>query len=168
MSYLKKFKGLSMPPPEQPRISNIAYSWLGALIAIGCLAALNLLSQYPLILGSFGASCFILFVVPSTPYAQPRNVIGGHFISSLIGLIFFHVISTEWWGMALALASCIAAMQFLKVSHPPAGSNPIIVYLSAPQWGFLFSPTLIGACILVLIALFYINLRKEQTYPQYW
>jgi hypothetical protein len=29
-------------------------------------------------MGSFGASIFVLFVLPDSPFAQPRNVILGH------------------------------------------------------------------------------------------
>ncbi len=168
MAYLAKLKGLSQPLPGKTNIGKIAFSWMGGFIAITCLAMLGIFSQHLLLMGSFGASCFILFALPNTPFAQPRNVIGGHFISSLVGLIFFHLLGPDWWSMALALATCVACMQLFRVSHPPAGSNPIIVFLSAPQWDFLLTPTLLGACTLVIVALFYNNLPKQQTYPLYW
>jgi CBS-domain-containing membrane protein len=59
-------------------------------------------------MGSFGASIFVLFVLPDSPFAQPRNVIFGHFVTTLVGLIFYHLVSFDWCSMALALAFAIA------------------------------------------------------------
>ena len=125
-------------------------------------------TQQALILGSFGASCFILFILPESPFALPRNTIGGHFISTLVGLAFFHWVGTEWWSMALALGTALTAMQLLRVSHPPAGSNPLIVFIAGAGWEFLLMPTLVGSVILVLIALLHNNLSKDRSYPLYW
>lgn len=38
------------------------------------------------LLGSFGASCFVLTVNPAAPIAQPRNVIGGHMVGATCGI----------------------------------------------------------------------------------
>jgi CBS-domain-containing membrane protein len=59
-------------------------------------------------------------------------------------------------------------MQLLRVSHPPAGSNPFIVFLAGANWEYLLTPTLVGAILLVLVALFYNNISKERSYPKYW
>ena len=54
------------------------------------------------------------------------------------------------------------------VMHPPAGSNPLIVMLLQPGWLFAFTPTLIGALLLVLLGLLLINLQKDKHYPKHW
>lgn len=168
MDYLSKFRGLSKPIPPRPSLKKIGFIWLGGFIAISLIGLLANITNQPIIMGSFGASCFILFIVPDSPFAQPRNVIGGHLISTLVGLFCLHMIGPEWWSMSLALACALVLMQILKVSHPPAGSNPIIVFLAGANWNFLFTPTLVGAVLLVLVTLFYINLSEENTYPVYW
>lgn len=168
MSYFSKFKGQGGTPPPVPALSQLGFVWLGGFIAAAAIGYLAFMSGQPLILGSFGASIFVLFILPDTPFAQPRNVIGGHFIASLVGLAFFHLLSPEWWSMALALATALLAMQVLQVPHPPAGSNPIIVFLGAPGVEFLWSPTLLGAVILVIIAVLYNNLSQHRHYPKYW
>ena len=168
MSYLKKLRGEAGTAPAMPPLKQIGFVWIGGFIAAAVIGFLAFYTQQPLILGSFGASIFVLFILPDTPFAQPRNVIGGHFISSLVGLVFFHFVSPEWWSMALALATALSFMQILKVPHPPAGSNPFIVFLAAADWEFLFLPTLVGSVVLVIVALFYNNLSKEKTYPKYW
>ena len=119
-------------------------------------------------MGSFGASIFVLFVLPDSPFAQPRNVIAGHFVTTLVGLIFYHLVSSDWWSMALALAFAIALMQFLRIPHPPAGSNPFIVFLLGANWDYLWMPTLIGSVLIVMVAMLYNNLSKNRSYPKYW
>jgi CBS-domain-containing membrane protein len=54
------------------------------------------------------------------------------------------------------------------VVHPPAGSNPVIVFLSQPAWTFALYPTLLGAVVVVLIALLYNNVTRATNYPKYW
>jgi CBS-domain-containing membrane protein len=168
MKYYQKLIGQSASVPPSPSLKEIGFVWVGALLASATIGALAYYTDQPLILGSFGASIFVLFVLPDTPFAQPRNVIGGHFISTLSGLIFFHFVGYEWWSMALSLATALSLMQLLKVPHPPAASNPFIVFLAGSSWTFLFIPTLLGSILLVIVALFYNNLSKDRSYPKYW
>ena len=70
--------------------------------------------------------------------------------------------------MAIEVGTAIACMQLTDTVHPPAGSNPVIVMLTAPSWNFLLTPTLIGALLLVLVAVFFNNFPKDRTYPKYW
>jgi CBS-domain-containing membrane protein len=59
-------------------------------------------------------------------------------------------------------------MVALGVVHPPAGSNPIIIFLGQSNWGFLIFPTLTGVVVIVLVALVYNNLTRKTSYPIYW
>jgi CBS-domain-containing membrane protein len=167
-SYFQKFRGEHAPLADKANIKEIAFAWGGGFITIALIGFLTQSLAHPLILGSFGASCVLLFGFPKSPFSQPRNVIAGHFLSTLIGLLFFHIIGDMWWSMALALATALAVMIATNTVHPPAGSNPIIVFLLGAPWSFLITPTLIGAVILVIVALFYLNLKKSLAYPSYW
>jgi CBS-domain-containing membrane protein len=164
---LNKMRGGGAAPAPLPA-KLIARGFLGALLAIGSVAYLAASSHMPLVLGSFGASCVLLFSFPDNPFSQPRNVIGGHFISSLTGLVFLLLLGSTWWSMALALASAIAFMHLTRTVHPPAGSNPVIIMLASPGWGFLVTPTLVGAVILVAVALVFNNTDERIRYPRYW
>jgi CBS-domain-containing membrane protein len=166
-NYLCKMRGGAKIPPRPP-LRAVVLAWLGGFIAIAAVGSMTATTHATLVLGSFGATCVLVFGFPESPFSQPRNVIGGHFLSSLTGLIFFYFLGPQWWSMALALATAIALMQLTRTVHPPAGSNPLIVFLSAASWNFLITPTLLGACILVLIAVAYNNLASERRYPQYW
>lgn len=166
-SYLSKMRGGSALP-ARASLKLIGISWLGGCLAIGVVAYLATVSHATLMLGSFGATCVLVFGFPESPFSQPRNVVAGHVLSSLVGLIFITVIGAHWWSVALAVGTAIAVMQLTRTVHPPAGSNPVIVMLTAPGWDFLLTPTLLGAMILVLVAVFFNNLPKERAYPKYW
>jgi len=166
--FLKKIKGDGMPLPPQPTTKSVAFAWLGGFIAIATVAILTKELSTILILGSFGASCVLLFGYPDAPFSQPRNVIFGHLLSSLIGLAFLTLFGPHWWSVALSAGTAIAFMMLTRTVHPPAGSNPIIVFLTQPSWGFLVFPTLVGAIVLVVIALIYNNATRKGKYPKYW
>ncbi len=154
-------------PPRLP-IKSIAIAWLGGFLATSAFAFTHFSLSRVLILGSFGASCLLVFAYPNSPFSQPRNVIGGHFSATLTGLVCMTVFGVHWWSMALAVGTAIALMLMFRVPHPPAGSNPLIVMLGAVGWDFLFLPTLFGSMILVATALIYNNLGKDRHYPTYW
>lgn len=165
---LRKFRGDAAALPPRASLRQIALAWLGGALAIGCVASAGDALSMTLLLGSFGASCVLVFGFPDLPFSQPRNVIGGHVISSLVGLLCLHVGGLHGWALALAVGSAIALMMLTRTVHPPAGSNPVIIFLAQPGWSFLLFPTLIGATLLVLVALFYNNVTRSGRYPKYW
>ena len=170
---LTKLKGDRAALPAAFSSKAVLLAWLGAFLAIAAVALLSNQFSYLLILGSFGASCVVLFAYPDVPFSQPRNVILGHFLSSLTGLIFISFFGVAWWVLAAAVASAIAVMMLTRTVHPPAGSNPVIIWLMAAShatlsWQFLLFPTLVGAIVITLVALIYNNLTREGNYPKYW
>ena len=167
MTFWKQWKATGALPPK-PAKKNVLLAGLGGFIAIAVLSLLAQQTGALLILGSFGASCVLVFGFIESPFAQPRNVIAGHFLSSLTGLVFLNFFGAQWWSMALAVAVAIVLMMLTRTVHPPAGSNPVIVMLAQPGWQFLFAPTLLGAAAIVLVALVYNNYPKSRQYPQYW
>ena len=170
---LTKLKGDRAALPAAFSSKAVLLAWLGAFLAIAAVALLSNQLSYLLILGSFGASCVVLFAYPDVPFSQPRNVILGHFLSSLTGLILISFFGVAWWVLAAAVASAVAVMMLTRTVHPPAGSNPVIIWLMAAShvelsWQFLLFPTLVGAIVITLIALIYNNLTREGNYPKYW
>lgn len=134
--------------PAQP-LHKTAIAGAGGLIAIGLIGALSAYSHAPFIMAPFGASCVLLFSVPGSPLSQPANVIGGHGVATLVGLLLRLVLPNEWWAAAIAAGVAIAAMAALRVTHPPAGADPLVVFADDPGFGFLVMPVLVGASLLV-------------------
>lgn len=168
MLILNKLRAANTALPAKVSGKDILLAGIGGFMAIGVLVmATNEINQL-MILGSFGASCVLVFGFPAAPFSQPRNVIAGHLLSSAVGLLALNFLGETWWSVALAVAVAIMLMMATRTVHPPAGSNPVIVFLTAPGWDFLLWPTLTGAVVLVLIALIYNNLGKDKQYPKYW
>ena len=165
---LIKLKGDKAVLPPKADTKNILLAGFGSAIAIASVALLAQASNSVLILGSFGASCVLLFGFPDAPFSQPRNVIGGHFLSALCGMLALKFLGHSWWSLAIGLAFAVMVMMATRTVHPPAGSNPVIIYLNQPAWKFLAFPVLLGSLILVLVALIYLNIIREAKYPKYW
>jgi len=168
MELLTKMRGDGAALPPVPSKKSVAIAWLGGFVTLALLAGLSDGLNVALVLGSFGASCVLVFGFPDAPFSQPRNVVLGHVISSLIGLGCMQLFGAEWWSGAIAVGTAIAVMMLTRTVHPPAGSNPVIVFLGHPSWGFLLFPTLLGAVLIVLVALIYNNLSREARWPKYW
>ncbi|MFC1235219.1 HPP family protein [Vibrio sp. F74] len=128
----------------------------GATLAILILAYLREYYGIDLwLMAPFGATTVLVFGLPTSPLAQPKNVIFGHLITSVIGLVFVHFVGTEYWALALATGMGVFAMLATKTTHPPAGANPILIMLVHPNWSFLINPVLLGAVAIVFVGLVY-------------
>ena len=72
----------------------------------------------------------LVYGVPDAPFSQPRNVIGGHTVSALCGVLCFKLLVPPF-GLALALpaaaASSIIAMMSARIFHPPAAATATAV-----------------------------------------
>lgn len=168
MNLLAKLRGDSASLPPRAGGKAVALAFLGGFLAIAVIVLLAQGLHVALVLGSFGASCVLVFGYPDVPFSQPRNVVLGHLVSTLVGLAFLHLCGPVWWSVALAVGSAIAAMMLARIVHPPAGSNPVIVFLLQPGWDYALFPTLVGAVVLVAVALVYHNLTREARWPKYW
>jgi len=158
-------------PKTLAGIRDILVSGLGGAIAISLAAWLTLNTGQPLLMAPFGASCFLMFVVPDNPVTQPRNVIGGHVVSALVGMAVMTLLGSAWWAMGLGVGLAIVAMRLTQTNHPPAASDPLLIMLSpfgAPGWGFVLTPVLAGAVLVVAVAVAFNRLRPGVRYPQRW
>lgn len=139
----------------------------GVFTAIAVLAYSSFDLGVLLALGSFGSSTVLLFAFASNHFSQPRSIVGGHLICTAVGLLALALLGRHWWALALAVATATALMMLTRTVHPPAGSNPIIVFLGLPGWDFLLFPTLFGALALVAVGVLY-HRACGVAYPLYW
>jgi CBS-domain-containing membrane protein len=155
---------LAAPPVAKARV-NAFLSGLGGFIAISLLAEAAANWHTLLLIAPFGASCVLAFGLPQSPLAQPRNIIGGHLISTTIGLITFWLLGSQPLAFGVAVGVAIAAMELTGTLHPPAGADPIVVIMAKSSWTFLISPVLSGAIAIVVLAIVYHRVISHRPYP---
>ncbi|KGJ95842.1 HPP family protein [Thalassotalea sp. ND16A] len=128
------------------------FAGFGASLAIGVLSYFDAeLSTISLLMAPFGATTVLVFGLPDSPLAQPKNVILGHLITAFIGIFFVEFFGVTPVTLALATGVAVSAMMITKTTHPPAGANPILIMLTGQSWIFLITPVLLGAVVIVLL-----------------
>jgi len=177
MNYFKKMAGTSSSPPAVG-LMEIFWSWIGSFLGIAAVASANYNilahSDLVMIIGSFGASAVLIYGAIKSPLAQPRNLMGGHMISAVIGVFFYQLLPTHLWlASALAVSTAIAVMHATKTLHPPGGATALIAVIGSHKvhaLGYLYAlvPAGLGAFIMLLIALAVNNIPRSRKYPEFW
>ncbi|MBC8466793.1 MAG: HPP family protein [Deltaproteobacteria bacterium] len=177
MNYFNKMKGTTKSPPPV-RLSEIVWSWIGAFLGIASVALINyhLLEDQDLlmIIGSFGASAVLIYGAIKSPLAQPRNLLGGHVISALIGVTAYEIFHPYLWlAASVAVATAIAVMHATKTLHPPGGATSLIAVIGSEKihnLGYLYAviPVGLGAAVMLFVALLVNNIPKNRRYPEFW
>jgi len=136
---------------------------LGAGLSIALLASLKQIGLFPYLIAPLGASATVVWMVPDSPLARARAVIGGSLISAAIGLGVFAIQSPSPWAIGIAVALSIFAMVLLDVLHAPAGALPLVIGISHPD-PFPFLVTLAAStCILVGLGRSYLWLAEPKS-----
>lgn len=177
MNYFSKMKGITQSPPAVSLI-EIFWSWVGAFLGMAAVALINfnLIGETDLVMviGSFGASAVLIYGAVKSPLAQPRNLIGGHVISAIIGVAAYKLLSPQMWlASSVSVATAIAVMHATKTLHPPGGATSLIAVIGSQKihnLGYLYVlvPVGLGAAIMLLVALLVNNIPKNRRYPEYW
>jgi CBS-domain-containing membrane protein len=109
-------------------------------------------SHYPLVIIPFATSIVLVIGSPEAEPAQPRALIGGHVVTTLVGLVVLQVTGAHAWAAGGAVGLAVLAMYVTGTFHPPAGINPLLVVSNSLPWSFLFVPVLAGAVLLTAFA----------------
>ena len=147
------------------KIINALLSALGALIFISFLAFLDSSFEGMIwLIPPFGASMVLVMAVHESPLAKPQNILLGHILSALSGVIILYLIGDNFLALGIAVALAVFVMIVTDTIHPPAGANPIIVILTGQGISFVLFPVAVGAFMLVVFAYLYNKLLKRN-YP---
>jgi len=170
-------KGTTKSPPGVG-LSEIVWSWIGAFLGIGFVSFVNIhifeKIDLLMIIGSFGASAVLIYGAIKSPLAQPRNLIGGHVLSAVVGVASYQMFHAHMWlAAAVAVATAIAVMHATKTLHPPGGATALIAVIGGDKihdLGYLYAlfPAGGGALIMLIIALLVNNIPKNRRYPEFW
>jgi len=130
------------------------FGWIGAFGGILLIEAIMSASTdfrdvytAPIIVTSFGASAVLLFGVIESPLAQPRNLVLGHFVSTLVGVCITRLFDrnphyqselgntafhpSPFVNGGLSMATALLAQEMIGAVHP--------LYASLIPFLFLFA-----------------------------
>lgn len=178
--YFLRMQASGKCPPRKP-ISKIMWSWLGAFLGIYLVAKLGQYLELAsvenlFLIGSFGASAVLVYGAPLAEFSQPRNLVGGHVISAIVGVTVFMLFEEpSIMACSLGVSLSIVAMHFTRTLHPPGGATALIGVIGGAKihslgYIYVLCPVLVGALIMLLVALLINNLstNPKRHYPVYW
>jgi CBS domain-containing membrane protein len=178
--YFHRMRGGRRTHVRKP-LSEIFWSWLGGFSGIFAIWQINYYlgiqeNTNLFLIGSFGASAVLIYGAPISDFSQPRNLVGGHVISALTGVIV-HLLVPDQIALAgaLAVSLAIATMLATHTTHPPGGATALIAVTGGESifdlgFRYVMTPILVGVLIMLLIALIVNNIpaNEERHYPRFW
>ena len=150
--------------------NNLKKSFIAGLFSAITIVVLTLLTYKTtygvFLIASFGSSMVLLYGYPESPFAQPKNIFFGHFLTAIIGLFFLYLIPLPIYILLpLAVGVGVGAMILFNVTHPPAGGNPIIVIMGSVSLDYIINPIIIGSFIILIFGVVLNRLILKKKYP---
>ena len=120
-----------------------------------------------------GASAVLLFAAPNVPFAQPWNIIGGHVISAVIGVMCYDFIPDITIAASASVGFATGAMYFARCIHPPGGATALAAVIGSEKlhdlgYSFVFEPILLNTVTIFLVAIIFNSFFKWRKYPASW
>ncbi|KAF9226519.1 HPP-domain-containing protein [Gyrodon lividus] len=174
--------------PPKPLLAESFTVWTWSFVAAFCgvslLQAVFSRAHYfiergvPSIIASYGASAVLIYGAIETPLAQPRALLGGHFISALLGICISKLfqlfpsdryMDLQWLAGSLSVSVSVVAMQVTKTTHPPAGATALLAAINQEvidiSW-YLLPVVLLSSTVVLAVALVVNNIQRR--YPIFW
>jgi len=152
------------------QIKSALIAGVFSTFVLGFLAWLSYMGDYGIwLMAPFGATAVLVFGVPQSPLAMPKNVIGGDMLTAMIGVVFSYYSADSAIMIGLAVGIAITLMIITKTIHPAAGANPILIIESGQSWDFLIMPVLAGTVLIVLsgfVARWFIQYLMDNKYKK--
>ena len=144
-------------------------SGISASLVIGVLAFLTLRTSAGIwLMFSFGATVFLVFALHNLETAQPKNIFFGHLVSVIVGIAFNETIGFSFYSLGLSVGVAVGLMVYLKVMHPPAASNPLVVLFTDASFDFILFPVITGTIVIILMSVFINKIILKRNYPMKW
>lgn len=154
------------------RLQQAFFMFLASFLGLGLFVALDayvkLGAGLPLLIGSFGATSAILYAMPDRDISQFKNVVGGHFLSAIVGVFCGEFIAPIDYELAMvaAVSLSIFVMALTYTMHPPGAAAGLLAVMmpEVPALVYVFVTAGLGVVVFYYISFF---LRKILKYPTY-
>lgn len=158
---------------DRVRLLAILAGAAGGAVAIAGMEMASATTGFPLAAIPFATSIVLVLGTPDAAPAQPRALVGGHLVSTLVGLAVVKLCGPAPWAAAAAVGLAMVAMHLTGTFHPPAGIDPLVVAVGGMSWRFLVAPVGIGVLLLAAFAFVWHNLvvrrrNKPLVWPARW
>ena len=167
ISLLAQFRPSPFQVSGPEKLRAIIGAGVGVLVSVflmRLLAGLHESAGHVWLFAPLGASALLIFVMPSSPVAQPWTVVVGNTSSVLIGALCGMVVHDPVWAAGLAVALAIMTMFALRCLHPPGGAAALLSATGGVGLHYAIFPTLPACLILVAAGILY-NTLTGRRYP---
>lgn len=116
--------------------------------------------------GSLGSSTFIVFTLPKSLSARPKNVVGGYIVAIVVGMLVNTILSAAfdavsrhigmnnqhvfWVVSSISIGLAMVAMILFDCQHPPAAGVALVLVLDIQEY-YTLAVIMITAIMLALI-----------------
>ena len=116
-------------------MKNNIISAFGAFLCISALAYLNSFEESNLwLIPPFGASMVLVMAAHESPLAHPKNVLFGHILSALSGVLVYSILGFSFLSVGLAVGLAIFLMMIPGPFIRPLGPTPLLLFLVLKGW----------------------------------
>ena len=127
------------------------YIWQSFLAALAMFIIVLVLDKEKMVvISAMGATAFIVFAMPNAVSAHSRNVIGGHLVGLILGMIFFFIDIPYFYEFPIVVGIAIFLMVTLDIEHPPAIGTALAVLINEVSIGVVFiiiaAAVILSAC----------------------
>jgi CBS domain-containing membrane protein len=117
-----------------------------------------------------GASAVILFIIPTSPLAQPWPFVGGQLLSALIGITCAIQFNDTSISAAVAVGCSVLVMLLLRCLHPPAAATALAPVMASDNiayldYSFVMIPVAINVMLMLVIAIIVNRWLLGKDYP---
>ena len=151
-------------------------SAIGGFLAILTIFMSSYLLLDPLVaimlIPSMGSSAVLLFASPHAAFSQPWNLVVGHIVSAIIGVMCWQWVPNIVLAASLSVGLAIAIMYWLRCIHPPGGATALAAVIgldSLHDAGYQYELELIvlNVLSLLIIAIVFNAFFKKRRYPSH-
>ena len=153
-----------MPKKLEPLIAGFAAS-----IIIGVLSFLSFETSSGFwLIFSFGSTTLIVLVFYKSEFAQPSNILCGHLLGIIVGILFNEFFGISFISLGLSVGVTVTIMMYLKIIHPPAAANPLIALFADVSLSYIIFPVLVGSVVIIILTVLINKIIFKRNYPKKW
>jgi CBS-domain-containing membrane protein len=132
------------------------YIWQSFLAAVALFIIVLALDKGKMVvISAMGATAFIVFAMPNAVSANSKNVIGGHLVGLILGMIFFFIDIPYFYEFPIVVGIAIFVMAALDVEHPPAVGTALAVLINEVSIEVVF--IIIAASVILSVCHYYLR-----------